>query len=378
MMNPVKWYRLRKTEKRKKSLLDSIRTTLHLDDDILDDASKEQLHQLADAAKNAPADKMDPFEKRFAALTGAGTFRYSMRGFLDVVIVAVSVAFGIRALFLQPFQIPTGSMQPTLFGVHYIDRAESAPFTEKLTALYRKIFSREIKLSVGIRPRDIRDNGASPEDISVAIRYLDKDFMSEESAPNSVICDGWISTGDHLFVDRLTLHFKPFRRGDIFIFNTEGIVDPVTGQALNGFFYIKRLVGMPGDTLKIVDSKLYIRPRGDGVFHPATDFSDKFDRIYSGKGGYHGHIADGLLASGAEYTVPQNCYFALGDNSRNSLDSRYWGPVPRKNIIGRALNVFWPLTRRWGLIDTLEPLDVPSGKPNPRVQGAQTPAMRLQ
>ena len=42
-------------------------------------------------------------------------------------------------------------------------------------------------------------------------------------------------------------------------------------------------------------------------------------------------------------------YFALGDNTRNSRDGRYWGPVPQKNLVGPALLVYWPLSKRWGL-----------------------------
>ncbi len=70
-------------------------------------------------------------------------------------------------------------------------------------------------------------------------------------------------------------------------------------------------------------------------------------------------MASELLAPGLELVVPENMYFALGDNTSNSLDGRNWGFIPRKNMIGRALNIFWPLSRRWGLVDTKEAL---SGK----------------
>jgi signal peptidase I len=50
------------------------------------------------------------------------------------------------------------------------------------------------------------------------------------------------------------------------------------------------------------------------------------------------------------YYVPADCYWAMGDNSPNSLDSRYWGGVPRQNLIGRGYFVFWPITSRWGWI----------------------------
>ena len=50
-------------------------------------------------------------------------------------------------------------------------------------------------------------------------------------------------------------------------------------------------------------------------------------------------------------------FFALGDNTSNSLDGRNWGFIPRKNMIGRGLNVFWPISRRWGLVDTKPQLE---------------------
>ncbi|MBP5183309.1 MAG: signal peptidase I, partial [Lentisphaeria bacterium] len=71
--------------------------------------------------------------------------------------------------------------------------------------------------------------------------------------------------------------------------------------------------------------------------------------------------ADGILAAGAEITVPEGHFFALGDNTYNSLDGRNWGFIPRRNMIGLAVNIFWPVSRRWGLVDTPEPLDVDPG-----------------
>jgi signal peptidase I len=58
-----------------------------------------------------------------------------------------------------------------------------------------------------------------------------------------------------------------------------------------------------------------------------------------------------------EYKLGKNQYFMLGDNSAHSLDSRYWGPVPRKNLMGTAMVVFWPFSHRWGLPDKYEPID---------------------
>jgi signal peptidase I len=59
--------------------------------------------------------------------------------------------------------------------------------------------------------------------------------------------------------------------------------------------------------------------------------------------------ADGMLPRGVSVTVPAHSFFALGDNSPRSLDSRYWGFVPEKDVVGRPLFIYFPLTSRWGL-----------------------------
>ena len=168
------------------------------------------------------------------------------------------------------------------------------------------------------------------------------------------------------------------------MFNTEGIYSP-DGRSLtsvSGYYYIKRLVGLPGDTLKIVDNQLLIRPAGATEFKPIQEIAPVFKKLYSGQGGYQGHTnspgegGGGYLLRRAEdeFTVPADSYFMLGDNTRFSADSRLWGVVPRRNIVGRALVVFWPFSRRWGVVDRAEPLPVPTGE---AVRGTY-PSMYLQ
>ena len=82
--------------------------------------------------------------------------------------------------------------------------------------------------------------------------------------------NGYLSDGDHLFVNRLSLHFREPKRGDVMVFATENIVGPGGEKPSDsGDYYIKRLVGLPLDTLKIVDNVLYIKP----------DKAEKFVRI---------------------------------------------------------------------------------------------------
>jgi signal peptidase I len=70
------------------------------------------------------------------------------------------------------------------------------------------------------------------------------------------------------------------------------------------------------------------------------------------RGSYRGYSQGQALLGNSHqtYTIPPHGYFAMGDNSYNSYDSRYWGPVPEENVVGRGLFVYWPFGWHWGLI----------------------------
>jgi signal peptidase I len=94
--------------------------------------------------------------------------------------------------------------------------------------------------------------------------------------------------------------------------------------------FIKRVVGLPGEVLEIKNGTIYIN--GKVVADPP------FSRIfYYNKGE--------LAGEGEPIVIPEQNYFVLGDNSASSQDSRYWGFVPRKNILGKAILIYWPLQR---------------------------------
>lgn len=150
--------------------------------------------------------------------------------------------------------------------------------------------------------------------------------------------------GDMLFVDRVTYNFRKPRPGEPFVFMTK-YCDGLTrlnGGIPDDRYYIKRLVGAGGDTLKI-DGSALIRNGEPSKGSPA------FDANARKAGKYCGYVADGALANGAEVKVPEKSYWAMGDNSRNSLDSRYWGEVPQKAVVGKSLIIFYPFTDRWGM-----------------------------
>jgi signal peptidase I len=94
--------------------------------------------------------------------------------------------------------------------------------------------------------------------------------------------------------------------------------------------FIKRLIGFPQETIEIKNGSVYIndKPLLDPVFN---------QRYYYNRGDF--------ATEGQKITVPKDSYFVLGDNSASSKDSRYWGYVPKQNILGKALVVYWPLNR---------------------------------
>ncbi len=402
------WQARRKLRK----ILDVLANIRHVDDDVLDQTQKTAIEQLIGecaAAKHASADEISDCiastSERLLRLVPKKRF-YAFREWVDVFAVAMAVAFGVRGLFLQPFRIPTGSMQPTLYGIHFMTKEGNANhlLMKMPAALNLLLFSArqahlELREGGHLETNSIRPSSNTlfeetafrigaceyrlPGTPRKVLEYSGLD-PSVEYQSGDVLCDGYLSQGDHLFVDRVSHNLVGLRRGDVVVFNTEGIYasDGRSLTEVSGYYYVKRLVGLPGDTLKIVGSQLFVRPAGSADFIPIQALSPVFEKLYSGRGGYQGHSsATGGSAHGYllqrpedEFTVPDDSYFMLGDNTRFSADSRFWGVVPRRNIVGRALLVFWPLSRRWGRVDRVPPLPVPTGKD---IRGTY-PSMALQ
>ena len=162
-----------------------------------------------------------------------------------------------------------------------------------------------------------------------------------------------VHTGDMLFVDRVSYHFVAPDIGDPFVFRTKAMVDRL--HMKQDQYYIKRLVAQGGDKIEIKQHRLY----RNGEPETAPIIKKNGERV----GKYKGYYALNWFAKrqpmytqtgdlgpfGKEGVVPENHYFALGDNSRHSSDSRYWGYVPRKSVIGKAAFIFYPFSERWGI-----------------------------
>lgn len=156
--------------------------------------------------------------------------------------------------------------------------------------------------------------------------------------------------GDYLLVDKLRygrggladhlIPYQPVRRGDIIVFHY-----PVNPQQ----HFVKRVVGLPGDRLRLINRQVYVNNtplKEPYVIHnsPFRDpFRDDFPRVTNPVPQVEAKWWEQMqkLVEDGQLIVPEDSYFALGDNRDQSLDSRYWGFVPRENIIGRPLLIYW-------------------------------------
>ena len=129
--------------------------------------------------------------------------------------------------------------------------------------------------------------------------------------------------GDRIFVDKVSYRFKKPRRGDIIVFKYP--LDPKKD-------FVKRLAGMPGDHIEIKEGKILI----DGKALDTPPFVEHY---------YYNRNDWDFGKEGQVIEVPSGYYFALGDNSAQSSDSRNWGFVPARNLIGKAFCIWWPPNR---------------------------------
>ena len=157
-----------------------------------------------------------------------------------------------------------------------------------------------------------------------------------------------ILTGDQLFVDRLSYHFVKPKVGDGFVFRTGNI--PGLRESQGDQYYIKRLVGTPGDIMEVKEPVLYRNGQpitGAAAFDKNAHRAGRYTGYFNGRPDERYPSAQ--LFPGEKVTVPANGYLAMGDNSANSLDGRYWGFVPAKDVVGRPLVIYYPFTTRWGI-----------------------------
>ena len=284
--------------------------------------------------------------------------RAALRENIEIILVAVAVAMAFRTYFIQPFKIPTGSMSPTLYGIHYTAKERPDIFDRLPFNLVKWIVWGEWYVEVRAKTSgNVRIEPAQDGRLMLinGMYHLVNKGMSDHVAQGDYVVKGQLLasamriTGDHIFVDKVSWNFRYPWRGEIMVFKTTGIHHP---QIKTNEHYVKRMVGLPDETLQFQPPRLLIN--GQNPAH-----SRSLDRIESRQDGYDGYQLGGRDNRTADYlasvsncvTLGKDQYFACGDNQFNSLDSRYWGPVPKRNLVGPAVFIYWPISRRWGLAE---------------------------
>jgi signal peptidase I len=329
-----------------------------------------------------------------------GTRRQPHREFFEVLLVAATVVMTARTFFLQPMKIPTGSMQPTLFGITVEDLRKQQEFEVPSgldawfqTLVYGRTYYHVVAQAAG------RLTGISPP-TSIVPWFKNAPFLRKQTFlidtnehtvcfPPGELPNPWpvkpdqalfahagllnskqrfekgddlmklvVTSGDHVFVDRLTYNFRRPRRGEIVVFRTSGI--PQLNERTH---YLKRLIALGGERVRIGDDRHVVI---NGKRLDAT--TPHFERVYDFDGPprentYSGHINDrvarqlrmppGSLAplfpnGRAEYRVRTGHYLVLGDNTVGSLDGRRWGDFEAGLVVGRFWMVYWPVSSRLG------------------------------
>ena len=328
---------------------------------------------------------------------------------VEVLLVALAVAMAIRTFFLQPFKIPTGSMQPTLFGV------TSVPDFTKINAWQADKTKVQAEIREQLKARDalqfptgwqrvkewfqgnsyvsvVAQADGMIDQISPMTRFLifnikqslwiggvehtlwfPPDFGEQSVVKRAGLDPAHsyhrgeevlkmkVSAGDHLFVDRMSFNFRKPERGEIVVFETKGIEHP---QMPQDQFYIKRLTVLPGDRVQIGDDRHLVingrrldasTPHFENVygFNPdkpprESQFSGHVNNTVAATYGLYPNLAPNFPDAETVFTNDSNAYMVMGDNTCNSFDSRAWGSFPAQNVIGKSFFVYWPITDRFG------------------------------
>ncbi len=273
------------------------------------------------------------------------------REWAESIIFALVMVFLIRTAVVEPFKIPTGSMTPTLLGVKKVCPS----------------CGREGRYDQKTCPYD----GSRLKLEHIGDKILVNKFIYGAKTPDRIPFTSILLP----YLQLPALH-QP-RRGDIVVFHYPEDV---------AIDYVKRLVGLPGETIEIragkiwADGQVVSTPEMEKVYYRNVDFSPEGGPLWGMTGqrftvpargmeisldprnrrawenlvlhdGKELEIRDGVVyidgRPRTSYTLEQDYYYVLGDNSTNSRDSRYWGFVPEKFLQGNVFFKYWP-PRRWG------------------------------
>lgn len=373
--------------------------------DVVPDKDREALEAAISRLKAGLKDKSlgaDDLEKLQAgaepAMRRTGGHIYPKTFLADnseMLLFAAILAIGIRTFFLQPFKIPTNSMYPSYNGMTAkVYAAEPAPNPVvrgfRFLTLGSKHFSVEAEESGELSFSTEREPvpgrkwlvlpttklrytfyvGDSPVNLDLPaefdIRQVLNPLMEGRQGRQGRVADGTrviktgiqvergdrafsfdLLTGDQLFVDRFSYHYIRPKVGDAIVFRTNNLEN--IDRHNRDKYYIKRATGGPGDTIRIDPPGLLVNGE------PATG-AVAFERNRELEENYSGYVFAGssqnyplpFWKGDTPLEIPDKHYFAMGDNSPNSADSRMWGFVPEREIVGRASFIYYPFSHRWG------------------------------
>jgi signal peptidase I len=160
------------------------------------------------------------------------------------------------------------------------------------------------------------------------VLFLGINSVSSRIRVESISMQPTLYAGNYVLVNKLSYRWGNPSRGDVIVFRYPP--DPTQVP------YIKRIIGLPGDHIRIAEGKVYINDQ---------QLDEPYIKVSTLQGG--------------EWTVPADSLFVMGDNRNNSSDSRSWGMVPIENVIGKALVIYWP-PDRWASLNF--PIAVAAGK----------------
>ena len=368
----------------------------------VDEISSRRLDVLAAAAAGERAQCDEASKQLRAVCENALPHEKPLTWFeenVEVMFVAIVIALGLRAYYLQPFRIPTGSMMPTLNGIIGKKLPEESWPALPIRLEQALLRGRSYVKIINDRDRQVRYIDNRKPDLAdyQLLHFFSRSQLSfTDSEPLTlpapaaqmyeigltealqvaranngilkkgvVLCEGYVDSGDLVLVDKFSYHFRKPRRGEVFVFDTIDIrgIKEQSGNSEPGSHYIKRLCGVPGDQLSISDHNL--------LNHGKIVQEFGIQRVIQAQGPYDMN-PDGYVLAIADPRRPAPCiskpgdvleltdhpsrlgmreYAALGDNTGNSLDSRYWGSVKEFNLVGPALISLWPIsTGHWGFI----------------------------
>lgn len=232
--------------------------------------------------------------------------KHVIKEWVQSILIAFIVAMFIRTFFIQPYRIPSGSMLPTLkVGDHplvnkLIYKIREPQRGDVIVFLYPVIEYGCVQCSYKYKFLGLFNRY---EYRSIYEYREDYDKVKYGNIPFEKLSDNW--NCPKCGADKS--NFKKLPRKP----------------------FIKRLIGLPGETIKIANGKIYIN--GKALEEPLSITQR--------------HYVSTKNFGTEEIKIPLDSYFALGDNTSNSKDGRYWGFVPKENLIGKATYIYWPIHR---------------------------------